>query len=51
MTLRFLRRKFGELPPALVDRVERAEASSCESLMDLAMEADTVEGLGAAWTG
>jgi predicted transposase YdaD len=44
-TLRLLRKRFGELPPALVARIEAADAEACEALAEAALEAESVAEL------
>jgi hypothetical protein len=39
MTLAFLKRRFGELPQALVDRITSSDAEACQSLFDRAIAA------------
>ena len=39
MTLRFLVKRFGTLPPALLERIEQADADWCDNLLDRAADA------------
>jgi predicted transposase YdaD len=45
IALRILRTRFGELPPALVERVEGADAAWCEALVERAVEVESLDDL------
>ena len=45
MTLRFLVKWFGTLPPALLERIEQADADWCNNLLDRAMDAESLTEL------
>lgn len=45
IVLRFLVKRFGTLPPALLQRVEQADSDWCNDLLDRAMDAETLTEL------
>ena len=45
IVLRFLVKRFGTLPPALLKRVEQADADWCHTLLDKAMDAEALTEL------
>jgi predicted transposase YdaD len=45
LTLRLLRKRFGELPSALAARIKGADAAWCEALLERALEVESLEEL------
>ena len=50
IVLRFLVKRFGTLPPALLERVEQADADWCNMLLDRAMDAGILAELADLYT-